>query len=77
MDNKTIWGEEILYLYNQNEIRNMLDISLCKENIFYNIYSRVLDISLSIIGLVIGIPLMIIFGILIKLEDKGPIIYKQ
>jgi lipopolysaccharide/colanic/teichoic acid biosynthesis glycosyltransferase len=43
----------------------------------YNIYSRILDICLSIIGLVIGIPLIIIFGILIKLEDKGPIIYKQ
>ena len=61
----------------KNEIKDMLDTSLYKENIFYNIYSRILDICLSIIGLTIGIPLIIIFAILIKLEDKGPIIYKQ
>lgn len=77
MDTKTVGDKGILDLNNQNEIRNLLDISLCQENIFYNIYSRVLDVFLSVIGLVIGVPLIIIFGIFIKLEDKGPIIYKQ
>lgn len=69
--------EEFLDSFDQNEIKNNLDYSLVKESIAYNVYSRILDIGLSLIGLIIGIPLVIIFGILIKLEDKGPIIYKQ
>lgn len=69
--------EEFLDSFDQNEVKNNLDYSLVKESIIYNVYSRILDIGLSLIGLIIGIPLVIIFGILIKLEDKGPIIYKQ
>ena len=58
------------------EINN--DIALKhKRNIIYKFYSRIVDIISSIIGLIIGIPIMIFFGILIKLEDKGPIFYKQ
>ena len=63
--------------FDPNEVKNNLDYSLVRESIVYNVYSRILDIGLSLIGLIIGIPLVIIFGILIKLEDKGPIIYKQ
>lgn len=37
---------------------------------------RFLDIIISIIGLPIFLLLYIIFGLLIKLEDKGPIFYK-
>lgn len=69
--------DEFLDSFGQNEVKNNLDYSLVKESIVYNVYSRILDIGLSLIGLIIGIPLVIIFGILIKLEDKGPIIYKQ
>ncbi len=69
--------EEFLDSFDQNEVKKNLDYSLVKESIVYNVYSRILDIGLSLIGLIIGIPLVIIFGILIKLEDKGPIIYKQ
>lgn len=68
---------EYIDSYNAEEIVQKLNYSLCKKSLIYDIYSRVLDICLSIIGLIIGIPLVIIFGILIKLEDKGPIIYKQ
>lgn len=74
---KIVVKKEFLDTYNQNEIKEMLDFSLCKESLLYDTYSRTLDICLSLIGLVIGVPLVIIFGILIKLEDNGPIIYKQ
>ena len=78
MDSIKIMAKEyFLDAYDHNEIKEMLDYSLCKESVLYNVYSRILDICLSLIGLVIGIPLVIIFGILIKLEDNGPIIYKQ
>lgn len=44
---------------------------------FYKIYQRNFDLFLSLIGLIIGIPLMIIFGLLIKLDTKGSVLYIQ
>lgn len=38
---------------------------------------RVLDIVLSLIGIVILIPIYLIIAIAIKLDSKGPIIFKQ
>ncbi|MBN8048527.1 sugar transferase [Paraclostridium bifermentans] len=43
----------------------------------YEIYKRVLDIISSLLGLIIGLPIMMIVAILIKIEDKGPIFYTQ
>src|SRR5699024_1331607 len=37
---------------------------------------RILDILISVVGLPVFILLYIIFGLLIKIEDKGPIFYK-
>lgn len=54
-----------------------IDYSNVKGSGLFNIYQRLLDIVLSVIGLLIGIPLIVIFGILIKIEDNGPITYKQ
>lgn len=48
-----------------------------KDSLVYCFISRFIDIICSSIGLIVGIPLVIIFGIAIKLEDKGPIFYKQ
>ena len=56
---------------------NDIDYTHVKGNILFDIYQRFLDIALSFIGLLIGIPLVAIFGILIKIEDNGPITYKQ
>ena len=38
---------------------------------------RIFDILLSITGLILTLPVSIITALLIKLESKGPIIYKQ
>lgn len=43
----------------------------------YSFIKRVMDIILSIIGLLIGIPLIIIFSILIYFESPGNVIFKQ
>ena len=77
MIEKIVARIEYLDSYDENEITKMIDYSICKNNIFYDIFSRILDILLSLSGLTIGIPLIIIFGVLVKLEDGGPIIYKQ
>ena len=59
------------------EIASEIDYSIVKGTVLFDLYQRIMDLVLSIIGLVIGLPLIEIFGILIKIEDKGPITYKQ
>lgn len=54
-------------------------INLNKENEkkYYFLIKRVVDILLSLVGLVIGIPFILIFGVLIYLESPGNVIFKQ
>ena len=59
------------------EIASEIDYSIVKGTVLFDLYQRIMDLVLSIVGLVIGLPLIAIFGILIKIEDKGPITYKQ
>lgn len=44
---------------------------------YRNCFKRLLDFVLSLCGLIILSPIFLIFAILIKLESKGPIIFKQ
>ncbi|MGM0777901.1 MAG: sugar transferase [Bacillota bacterium] len=43
---------------------------------YKNFIKRIIDLIICIFGLMIFVPLYVIIGILIKLEDKGPIFYK-
>ena len=69
--------------YRSDEDKNLqdfidsIDYGIVKGGVILDFYQRVLNIILSLIGLAIGIPLVIIFGIRIKIEDNGPITYKQ
>lgn len=47
-----------------------------KSNFYYG-FKRLMDILLCVIGLIFGIPIMLIAGIAIKIDSKGPIMYKQ
>ena len=62
---------------NLQDFIDSIDYGIVKGGVIFDFYQRVLNILLSIIGLAIGIPLIIIFGIRIKIEDNGPITYKQ
>jgi exopolysaccharide biosynthesis polyprenyl glycosylphosphotransferase len=49
-----------------------------KENrVLYNLSKRLIDVIGALLGLIILSPILIIIGILIKLESKGPIIFAQ
>ena len=43
----------------------------------YHIIKRIIDVVVSLIGVVILIPLFIVLAIWIKLTSKGPVIFKQ
>ena len=45
--------------------------------VLYNIFKRLIDILGALIGLILLSPILVILGILIKLESKGPIIFSQ
>ena len=46
---------------------------------FYHgsLQKRLLDIGLSLVGVIISLPLFVVFAILIKLTAKGPVFFKQ
>ena len=44
---------------------------------FYGQLRRLLDVSLSIVGLILSLPIMAITAIAIKLDSRGPILYRQ
>ncbi len=48
-----------------------------KKSFLYEGVKRGIDIVLAVVGILIGIPIVAIFGVLTKLEDKGPIFYTQ
>ena len=54
-----------------------IDYSIVRKGKVFDLYQRFFDILLSFIGLLIGVPIILIFGMLIKIEDRGPILYKQ
>ena len=69
-------------MYNENTI-GVLNKSCSKslyfdiKKIFYFTVKRLIDIVVSLIGLVVLSPLFIIIAILIKLDSKGPILINQ
>ena len=48
-----------------------------EERIVYNTLKRFIDVIGSLFGLILLSPIIILVGILIKLESKGPIIFSQ
>ncbi|WP_455539186.1 sugar transferase [Terrisporobacter sp.] len=63
--------------YNEEEIMKFLDYSIVKSRTISKVFARLFDVILAVMGCFIGIPLIFIFGILIKIEDGGPVFYKQ
>ena len=43
----------------------------------YDLIRRIVDIVVSMVGLVLSLPLMFIAGVLIKLDTPGPVFYVQ
>jgi exopolysaccharide biosynthesis polyprenyl glycosylphosphotransferase len=55
-------------------------ILICKNqglNFMQKILKRTMDITISILAIILTLPFMVITAISIKLYDKGPIIFKQ
>lgn len=53
-----------------------VEIIIEKSQIYY-VVKRLIDIISSILGLILLSPVLLIVGILIRLESKGPVIFRQ
>ena len=58
-----------------NVRENRRNWNLRKE--LYSYFRRIVDIVFSIIGIILTSPIMLIIAIAIKLDSKGPVIFKQ
>lgn len=43
----------------------------------YKIAKRCLDVAGALVGLVLGFPLMLLIGLVIKLDSRGPVLFRQ
>lgn len=54
-----------------------IDITISSSTKFYKIIKRVTDVLFAIIGIICLLPVLLLIAILIKVDSKGPIIFKQ
>lgn len=66
-------GEDIVL----KQYIDTIDYSIVKGGKIFEAYQRFFDIVLSLLGIIVGIPIVAVFAVLIKIEDGGPITYKQ
>lgn len=62
---------------NNLAIKKEVEIVTKKERRVYEFFKRLIDISGSLIGLILTSPILLIVAIIIKLESKGPIVFAQ
>lgn len=57
---------------------DLLDIDKNLGNKFYrNVIKRILDVVLSILGIALTFPIILVAGIAIKIDSSGPVFYRQ
>lgn len=61
---------------NNRDISKEID-EVLKEKEFQIIIKRIFDIIVSFIGLIVLLPVFLIIGVAIKLDSKGPVLYRQ
>lgn len=61
-------NESLIYIYNNEKVSNKM---------LYKFVKRGFDIVLSFSAMILLLPLLVVIGILIKLDSKGPIFFLQ
>lgn len=69
---------ENIYLLDDNMDTHFIQLSKkYKKSTAYELLKRIMDISVSLISLILLSPIFIVIVILIKLDSKGPVIFSQ
>lgn len=59
------------------DLSKKIEVDYSSQRYFYKYSKRILDIIGALGGLILLSPILIVLGVLIKLESKGPIIFVQ
>ena len=70
-------NEVIMPFSNENKEYFIEDLGKLKVKPFYCFFKRLFDFTLSLIGLIVIFPILLIVAILVKCTSKGPIFYTQ
>ena len=62
---------------NNLAMKKEIEVVVRKEKKIYKFFKRAIDIIGSLVGLILASPILLVLGILIKLESKGPIVFSQ
>ncbi len=62
---------------NNLAMKKDVEVVVKEEKIIYRFFKRLIDIIGALIGLILASPILLVVGILIKLESKGPIVFSQ
>ena len=62
---------------NNLAMKKEIEVVVKEEKNVYSFLKRAIEIIGSLIGLILASPILVIVGILIKLESKGPIVFSQ
>lgn len=58
--------------------RSVLNLELIDDQkSFYTISKRIIDVLIAVIGIMVGLPVMVLIACLIKLDSPGPVLFKH
>jgi len=69
--------DELRSLFDESTSVEMGPVTVAEPGIFYNAFKRGVDIFYSLVFLILGIPWLLVCGLLMKREAPGPFFYKQ
>ena len=70
-------AEKIPVLHTTNEWLGYADISGVKKNVYNTKFKKVFDKVISVAALILATPVMLMTAVLIMVESRGPVLYRQ
>jgi len=70
-------AEKIPVLHTTNEWLGYADISGVKKNVYNTKFKKIFDKAISVAALILAMPVMLMTAVLVRLESRGPVLYRQ
>ncbi|MFC7231562.1 sugar transferase [Saliphagus sp. GCM10025308] len=64
-------------LVNNDDVGELVDVDLEPWDPLDHVFKRLFDVMFALVGLVVFAPLMVVIAVAVKLDSRGPVLYKQ
>jgi len=72
------WEERFISAFHKSALRRSLSLIRTRLVLSWrSLFKRSIDVSTSLIGITLSLPMMALIALAIKLESKGPVFFKQ